>query len=255
MRAPRAFASSMSSRISAPAPSPRTNPSRVRSNGRDTVLIGWPGRGVPMPRMLVKPMWTSSKMGDSDAPVMTAVQSPRLITSAASPMAVVPIDQAVGDEERADQTGALVLPGRLVADEEALTAAAGAVYDADVVAVLIVDYQPGIGEGHLGGGHRKLNIVVRAAGILEIHPASDVEVTDLAAGLVLVGSGVEVRDLADAASAVDEAIPYGVEALAHGANHPHPRYCNSSRVVRLAHLLWSSWGSIPPQLSYQRSVG
>jgi len=44
--------------------------------------------------MLVNPMCTSSSRGDSAAPVMTAVQSPRRMISAASPMALVPVEQA-----------------------------------------------------------------------------------------------------------------------------------------------------------------
>ena len=52
--APRAFANSRSSRNSDPAPSPSTNPLRVRSNGRDTVSAGSPGRGMPIPRMFEK---------------------------------------------------------------------------------------------------------------------------------------------------------------------------------------------------------
>ncbi len=66
----------------------------MRSNGRQTVVIGWPGNGVPMPRMFVKPMWTSSRSGDSADPAMTAMQSPRRIASAASPMEWVPVEQA-----------------------------------------------------------------------------------------------------------------------------------------------------------------
>ena len=44
--------------------------------------------------MLVKPMWTNSRSGDSAEPAMTAVQSPRRIASAASPIAVVPVEHA-----------------------------------------------------------------------------------------------------------------------------------------------------------------
>jgi hypothetical protein len=47
-----------------------------------------------MPRIFEKPMWTSSRSGDSAAPAMTAMQSPRRIASAASPIAVVPVEQA-----------------------------------------------------------------------------------------------------------------------------------------------------------------
>ena len=94
MCAPRALASSRSSRKRLPAPSPRTNPSRVASNGRDTVCGASPGRGMPIPRMFEKPAWPTSSRGDSVEPAMTAMQSPRRMASAASPTLWVPVAHA-----------------------------------------------------------------------------------------------------------------------------------------------------------------
>ena len=67
---------------------------RVASNGRETVWIGSPGRGEPMPRMFVKPAWATSRSGASVEPLMTAMQSPRRIASAASATLWVPVEQA-----------------------------------------------------------------------------------------------------------------------------------------------------------------
>ena len=47
-----------------------------------------------MPRMLLKPAWATSSSGASVDPVMTAMQSPRRIASAASPTLCVPVAQA-----------------------------------------------------------------------------------------------------------------------------------------------------------------
>src|SRR2546427_510769 len=66
MCAPRTFASSRSSSSNDPAPSPSTKPSRVASNGRDTVARGSPGRGLPSPRMFPKPAWPTSRIGIGD---------------------------------------------------------------------------------------------------------------------------------------------------------------------------------------------
>ena len=57
-------------------------------------LGGWPGTAVPIPRMFEKPAWPTSRSGASVEPVMTAMQSPRRIASAASPMLWVPVAQA-----------------------------------------------------------------------------------------------------------------------------------------------------------------
>jgi hypothetical protein len=56
---------------------------------------GSPSRGLPMPRMFEKPMYTISCSGFSVAPAMAAMKSPRRIPSAASPMLCVPVEQAV----------------------------------------------------------------------------------------------------------------------------------------------------------------
>ena len=65
------------------------------SNGRETDCSTSPSRGVPIPRMLEKPMWTISWSGVSVEPAMAATTSPRRMSSAASPTLWVPVEHAV----------------------------------------------------------------------------------------------------------------------------------------------------------------
>ena len=80
--------------MNAPAPSPKTNPARSASNGREALAGPSPSRGAPRPRMFMNPICATSMSGFSVEPEMTAVTSPRLIASAASPSACVPVAQA-----------------------------------------------------------------------------------------------------------------------------------------------------------------
>ena len=49
---------------------------------------------MPIPRMFENPAWPTSSSGASVEPLMTAMQSPRRIASAASPTLCVPVAQA-----------------------------------------------------------------------------------------------------------------------------------------------------------------
>ena len=88
MVAPRAVAASQSSRISAPAPSAMTKPSRSASKGRDTPMLD---RAV----MFVKPWMPTGVMAASELPVMTASHRPAAIRRAAFATEWVPAAQAV----------------------------------------------------------------------------------------------------------------------------------------------------------------
>ncbi len=98
-----------------PAPSPSTNPSRVLSNGRDTVCGSVrPAAATPGPRMLPKPAWATSSSGDLRRPGDHG--------------------DAIAAADRLGALGHVVRPGR-----------AGG-HDADVVAD-----RPGLDRDHPGG--------------------------------------------------------------------------------------------------------
>jgi hypothetical protein len=130
------------------------------------------------------------------------------------------------------------VPDLLVRNEEALTAAAGAVDHADVVVVFVGDFQARIGERLLGRGNREVDGRVGPAGVLEVHELARVEVLDLSRGLVLVRGGVETSDLADAAAAFDETLPRCVLAVADRAYDPQPGDGDSPRVIGFAHWVF-----------------
>src|SRR5712692_7651271 len=93
MRAPRRRANSSSSRITMPAPSPITNPSRSKSNGRDA----WTGSSflVESARKAANPATLIGVMADSAPPQIIASASPRWIILKLSPIACAPAEQAV----------------------------------------------------------------------------------------------------------------------------------------------------------------
>ena len=90
--APRVRACSRSSRITAPAPSPITKPSRPRSNGREAAA-GLSLR-VERARIAAKPPTSASVMPASDEPAIITSASPRRMISHASPRAWPPVAQA-----------------------------------------------------------------------------------------------------------------------------------------------------------------
>ena len=127
------------------------------------------------------------------------------------------------------------MPTLLVGDEQALAAAPRTEDDADVVVVLFVDLQAGIGHGHLRRRDREVHGRLGPPGVLEVPVRVDVEVVDLAACLVLVGRGVEMGDLADPGTAVDQICPDGFKIVAERAHDPHSGDDDSSVVIGLAH--------------------
>ena len=69
-----------------------TNPARVASNGRDA--FGGCSSSIARPRIAVKPARISGIRHDSVPPASTASALPRLIISAASPIACEPVAHA-----------------------------------------------------------------------------------------------------------------------------------------------------------------
>ena len=183
--------------------------------------------------MFVKPAWPTSSSGASVEPLMTAMQSPRRIASAASPTLCVPVEQAettrdvvadragldrdhaggrvdegVGDERRLDAFGPFST-SVVVVDHQLLAAGARAEHDADLGPVRVVDLEARVGDRLLRGGDAEVHLALAAADGLGVHPVGGVEVADLAAGLVLVRGDVEAGDRAEAGAAVDEVGPGG----------------------------------------------
>ena len=97
MCAPRAFACSSSSITTMPAPSPITNPSRVRSNGRLARFGSAPRVDRAVRRL--KPVMPSGWIMLCDPPATTTSASPQRIRSIASPTACELAAHAVWHEK------------------------------------------------------------------------------------------------------------------------------------------------------------
>jgi len=80
------------SRTSTPAPSPITNPSRPRSNGREAAAGS--SLRVESARIAAKPATSGSEMTASADPASITSASPRRMISHASPTAWPPLAQA-----------------------------------------------------------------------------------------------------------------------------------------------------------------
>src|SRR3972149_1307911 len=93
MRAPRRSACSRASRMTMPAPSPMTKPSRVASKGREA--FSGSSLRVEMAFIAQKPATLSLVIGASVPPAIIASASPRWMMRMASPMALPPGAQAV----------------------------------------------------------------------------------------------------------------------------------------------------------------
>src|SRR6266550_5692641 len=93
MVAPRAFASSYSSRISTPAPSPTMKPSRSLSNGR--LARSGSALRVDSARSAPKPPMPIGVIAASDPPAIITSASPRRMISNASPIACADAEHAV----------------------------------------------------------------------------------------------------------------------------------------------------------------
>ncbi len=111
--APRARACSSSSRTTMPQPSPRTNPSRSASNGRDAAS----GRSLcrlDRQRMTSKAAIVMGEIGASLAPVSMTSTSPSRTASNAYPTASTPPTQpveTVAQGPRAPSSEPRMIPG------------------------------------------------------------------------------------------------------------------------------------------------
>ena len=151
--------------------------------------------------MFENPAWATSSSGASVEPLMTAMQSPRRIASAASPtlcvpvaqadtmhtlwpiapvsMAIIPeraVDERVGDERRRDGPRALLVERHVVVDHQLLAAGARAEDDADLGPVLVGQLEAGVGQRLLAGGDPEVQARLAAARGLGVHPLLGVEV-------------------------------------------------------------------------------
>ncbi len=222
--------------------------------------------------MFEKPACPTSSSGASVDPLMTAMQSPRRIASAASPTLWVPVAQAdtmhmlwpiapvsmaiipeqlsvegVGDERRGDGARPLLAQGVEVVDHQRLAAGARAEDDPDLGPVLVGELEAGVGERLLGGGDAEVHARLAAAGGLGVHPVGGHEVVDLAADLGVVRGRVEPGDRAQAGHAVDEVGPGGLHVVADGADDAEAGDDDAAVVVglraRAGDPPWFEWTS------------
>ncbi len=131
--------------------------------------------------------------------------------------------------------GPLVSQGADGLGHERRAADAGAEDDADVLGVVGVDDEPGIGQRLLGRGHAEDDVLVGATDGLEVHPVLGLEVVDLT-GCVAGGHlGIPARDALQAGVALDDVVPGGGDVTADGADDAEAGDGHASVVVRTAH--------------------
>ena len=107
------------------------------------------------------------------------------------------IDEGVGDERRRDAVGALLVEDPVTVDHESLATGTRSEDDPDLGAILIVDLEPGIGQGLLGCGHPEVDVALTAPCGLRVHPIGRLEAVNLAGRVLVVARRVEARDLAE----------------------------------------------------------
>ena len=145
------------------------------------------------------------------------------------------VGQHVGDEEGAHRLGALGLQGADGLGHERRAADAGAEDDADVLGVVRVDDEPGVGQGLLGGGHAEDDVLVRATDGLEVHPVLWLEVVDLTRGMAGGDLGIPARDALQAGVAGHDVLPGGGDVTADGADDAEAGDGHASGEVWSAH--------------------
>jgi len=210
--------------------------------------------------MFSKPAWATSMSGASVEPLMTAVQSPRRMTSAASATLCVPVAQAetmqtlwpiapvsMAIMPDVESTRALAMnvggtrswprsfEDREAVDHQELAAGARPEDDADVGPVRVVDLVAGVGDRLLRRGDAEMHLVLAAANRLVLHPRGRVEVADLAGDVMVIRRGIEARDLAEAGDAVEEVPPGSVLVVADGADDAEAGDDDATGVIGAAH--------------------
>ena len=131
--------------------------------------------------------------------------------------------------------GPLVCEGRDGLVHERRATDAGAEDDADVLGVVGVDDEPGVGQGLLGGGHAEDDVLVRATDGLEVHPVLGLEVVDLARGMAGGDLGIPARDALQAGVAGHDVLPGGGDVAADGADDAEAGDGHASGEVGSAH--------------------
>src|SRR6266436_2346112 len=149
MRASRRSACSRDSRTRMPAPSLHTNPSRSASNGRDA--RSGSSLRVVMALTAQKPAMVRGMMMASAPPAIITSASPRWMIRKASPMAWLPVAQAVAADDRADQ-------------------------DSEARGVDLAGVEGGVLDGEGGRRDRVLQIGIEPAGFLLVDEVQGVEV-------------------------------------------------------------------------------
>ena len=233
--------------MTTPAPSPMTNPSRPRSNGREAAAGS--SLRVDSARIAAKPPTRTSLMPASDDPAIITSASPRRIISHASPRAWPPVAQA--DETaklgpRAPKTMAawpaarlgiaigmkngLIRSGPFVDRDRGLLGERGAAADPgpedDPGPLGEEPVEPlreaGVGQRLARRHEGELRVAVVAALLLAIQDRRRVEVGDLAGDPRRHARRVEGGDRPDARAAGDEPVPGGGDIAAEGGHHPQP---------------------------------
>ena len=181
--APRFSACSSDSTTTTPPPSPRTNPSRVTSNGREAdsgsslrfdkapmfasaaMPIGTTGASDPPvrttshspDRMSRSASWNAmTDVAHAATWVMTGPVSPHSIESSAAP--IEPDSAGIANGRHEPWTLRVVGVGPV--DDRLDPAAAGVDDDADAIALLLAhrpEVDPAVGDGLLAGGHREVD--------------------------------------------------------------------------------------------------
>src|SRR4029450_12537415 len=239
MRASRARAWSSDSRITRPAPSPHTKPSRFASNGR-MALVGSSLR-VDIAFMEQKPAIVSGMTMASDPPAIITSASPRWMILKESPIAWLPVAHAVTTEEfgplapkridtrpdamftmsigmkkgetrsgpfsrrfRCDsrRVGMPPMPGPIRKPNER-----GCDQNAEPRAVDLAGVQRRVLDRQDRGRHRVLQIGIEASRILLVDEVQRIEVPYLTGDAGRGAFGIELRDRPDARSPLHERGP------------------------------------------------
>ena len=232
--------------MSAPPPSPITNPSRSWSNGRDAAS----GSSLRVDSAFIdaKPPIVASWMPASTPPAIIRSASPRRIVSQASPSAWPPVAHAdtvakLGpiapvamatwpgahvrdahrDEERRDPVGSSLAHDQDVVEQRGHAAQARADDHARPRAHVVVQAagQAGLVERLAGADERELDVAVRAPHLLAVEDVGRVEVLDLGGDLDAEPGRVEVRDRRDAGASGDEPVPGRGHVVAERRDRAH----------------------------------
>src|SRR6266511_3260886 len=204
MRASRPTACSSASRTSRPPPSPQTKPSRSASKGREA-LVGSSLR-VDMAFIWQKPAMVSGRMMASAPPAIITSASSRWMIFMASPMAWLPVAQAV----TTDELGPLA-PNRIEITPEAILMMIIGTKKGETRSIARafhrVHLEVGVLDGHDRAGDRVLEEGIELAVVLLVDVLERLEAAHLARDARGIAGGVEARDRPDPGLARDQSGP------------------------------------------------